>query len=195
MKTNSRVTTTTRAKRADKPAALPPTQHASKEDYQQFAENSELQVEHQTVPGFLRRIAHRWHMDDLIKFGQKVGRTADSMQLAWIATVDPHLGQIRMFPVPLLQRVYQVMAPTQGWPSIIEAAALEDARADEAETLRKVAKAEKQLRELRDITERADDVTVLESVETLRRFLEADLARMQLELQQPAAVPAPVQVA
>lgn len=81
-------------------------------------EGAEQMVEHLTVPGFLRRIApHRWHLDDITRFGSQAGRAADALQLSYVTTIDRQLGMLRTFPVPFLMRVYEVMAPKHGWPA------------------------------------------------------------------------------
>jgi hypothetical protein len=85
-------------------------------DFDQLIATGET-VEHVTVPGFLRRIPHPWHITDLTRFGDQVGRVAEAMQLSYLTTIQPQLGMIRVFPLPLLQRVYELMAPQFQWPS------------------------------------------------------------------------------
>ena len=91
-------------------------------------------VEHLTIPGFIRRAPHRFHMDEIMRFGDKVTRIAESLQVSYLTTIDRQLGQIRLFPVPLLERVYAVLATQFGWEPIAEVPrAIEDRH---AETLR-----------------------------------------------------------
>lgn len=73
-------------------------------------------VEHLSIPGFMSRFQHRWHMDDINRFGKQVGRTAEDLQLAYMTINDRSLGVIRVFPVPLLARIYQLLRGQFGWP-------------------------------------------------------------------------------
>lgn len=145
---------------------------------------AELTIAHATIPGFMRRIPHKWHLDDITRFGDKVGRAAEAMQLAYITTVDGSLGTIRVFPCPFLQRIYQIMAPQHNWPAVIEAepTALEDGRAVQRETLRADERADQHLAQL---SERADNVDVLTAVQTIREFLQGDMARLRSEIEAP----------
>lgn len=152
---------------------------------------AELTIAHATIPGFMRRIPHKWHLDDITRFGDKVGRAAEAMQLAYITTVDGSLGTIRVFPCPFLQRIYQIMAPQHNWPAVLDAepSALEDGRAVQRETLRADERADQHLAQL---SERADNVDVLTAVQTVREFLQGDMARLRSEIEAP---PAPTIVA
>src|SRR5262245_41109811 len=89
------------------------------EDFEQMDQTAG--VEHLSVVAFMRRMAHRWDIDDMTRFGNKVGKVAESMQLAYLTGVDKSLGTIRIFPVPLLERVYKVLSAQFGWPQIIDA--------------------------------------------------------------------------
>jgi hypothetical protein len=89
------------------------------EDYAHLQEDAPL-VEHLTIPGFLRRISHRWTLDDIARFGNKVGRAAESCHLAYMPQVDGSLGVLRSFPVPMLRRIYDLMAPSHRWPQLPE---------------------------------------------------------------------------
>jgi len=83
---------------------------------------SQPMVEHLTVTEFMSRIPHptRWHLDDINRFGDKVGWTANSIQLARMMVQSDSLGLIRVFPVPLLMRIYTVIAPQFNWPKLPE---------------------------------------------------------------------------
>ena len=65
-------------------------------------------VEHLTIPGFIRRCPHRFHLMEITRFGDQVGKIAESLQISYLTTIDRSLGMIRLFPVPLMVRVYQV---------------------------------------------------------------------------------------
>lgn len=139
-------------------------------------------VEHTTVPGFLRRIEHPWHIDDLTRFGDKVGRVAEAMQLSYLTTIQPQLGMIRVFPLPLLQRVYELMAPQFQWPA--EPLVLLEGRRALREDLRKH---ERAAQDLSSIAESVDNVEVLTAVQTVRDFLTTDIARLKQEIGTPAS--------
>ncbi len=88
-------------------------------DAAELAESQPM-VEHLTVTEFMQRIPHpnRWHLDDINRFGDKVGWTARSIQLARMMVQSPSLGLIQVFPVPLLQRIYTILAPQFNWPTL-----------------------------------------------------------------------------
>src|ERR1041384_6675246 len=78
-------------------AVKPTTQTIDLRDFDQLAGEA-LQIEHQTIPGFLRRLPHKWHLNDITRFGDQVGRVSEAMQMAYITAVDKSLGVIRAFP-------------------------------------------------------------------------------------------------
>src|SRR5205809_6373994 len=82
--------------------------HIDINDFEQSALGAQT-VEHVSVPGFMSRIASGWALDDMTRFGDKVGRVAEAMQLVFITTNQTRLGIIRVFPLPLLQRVYEIL--------------------------------------------------------------------------------------
>jgi predicted RNase H-like nuclease len=105
------------------------------------------------------------------------------MQLVYMTAVDRSLGVLRVFPLPLLERVYTINAPQFGWPAIANGEMLEDGRRAQRETLRKDERADQLLQE---ITERADDVEVLSSAKSLREFLQSEMASLRQQLEAPA---------
>lgn len=132
-------------------------------------------VEHLTIAGFLRRVPHRFHMDEILRFGDKVGKIAESLQVSYLTTIDRQLGQVRLFPVPLLVRVYQVLAAQFGWEPMNEVRALEDAG---AETLRAHERTRKRLEAVAgDITEPA----VAQALQLVLNWLENDAKRLRGE--------------
>jgi hypothetical protein len=149
-------------------------------DFDQLANEQLAQIDHMTIPGFLRRIPHKWHLDEITRFGDKVGRAADAMQLSYLTSIDRSLGVIRVFPLPLLQRIYAIMSPQFGWPTIIEHEALEDGRRAQREALKKLERTEQGLDE---IMQRADNVDVLASFQAAREFIHATAQKLRLELQ------------
>lgn len=155
-------------------------------DFDQLAACEGVQVEHQTIPGFLRRIPHKWHLDEITRFGDKVGRAAEAMQLSYFTAIDRSLGVIRVFPLPLLQRVYAIMAPQFHWPAVIEMESLEDGRRAQREALRKRERADK---DLEDLLETADNVEVLTAVQAVRDFLASEMNRLRHEIEAPAPPP------
>jgi hypothetical protein len=151
--------------------------HIDINDFEQFALGAET-VEHVSVPGFMARIAHGWALDDMTRFGDKVGRVADAMQLVFITTNQTKLGIIRVFPLPLLQRVYEILSPQFGWPRIIDAGALpiEDGRQALRDELQK---AERSLADLSSIAEHTDNVDALQSIQEVRDFLTGKIAELR----------------
>lgn len=150
--------------------------HIDINDFEQFALGTET-VEHVSVPGFMSRIAHGWALDDMTRFGDKVGRVADAMQLVFITTNQTKLGIIRVFPLPLLQRVYEIMAPMFNWPRIVDGVlAIEDGRQALRDDLRQHERAD---HDLSSIAEHVDNVEVLTALQTVREFLGTDIARIR----------------
>jgi hypothetical protein len=160
---------------------LPEPPQQLQEDFDESA--PELVVEHATIPGFLRRIPYRFSMEDLTRFGTKVGKAAEAMQIAFITTVERSLGTIRVFPLPLLRRVYEVMGMQFGWPKIIEVEipGLPSGGINPAETL----KAHERLEQyLRGALEMAADDTVQHSITVVLQWLEMDCERIRKDLGQ-----------
>jgi hypothetical protein len=145
----------------------------------------EMDIEFLTVPGFIRRVPYRWHLDDITRFGDKVGRVAEALQVAYITRIDRHLGVIRVFPEALLRRVYEILAGQYGWPRIIEA--LPEGSADETAPIREELRAaEKAEKALEPICERVDDVCVIEALRVVRTYLEQHGAELRGKLSETA---------
>jgi hypothetical protein len=176
-------TSTAQARRTHQPTQPRPPMGPPagvQQDFDELAQQTAM-VEHLTVPGFLRRIPHRWHFDDITRFGDKLGRVAESMQLAYLTTVDRSLGVIRIFPLPLLKRVYEVMSAQFGWPQIIDAPipGLPAGVDNGAEALRAHERVDKHLRSL---LEGATDGNVQHSIAVVLHWLSEDSARIRKEL-------------
>ncbi|MGB8167614.1 MAG: hypothetical protein WCF18_08985 [Chthoniobacteraceae bacterium] len=163
---------TTQSRRQQRPAPVTSAAPAVEQDFDQLAEAAK--IEHLTVPGFLRRVSNRWHMEDITRFGDKVGRAAEAMQLSYMTTVDRSLGVIRVFPVPLLQRIYQIMSVQFGWPQIVEAEvpALDDPRRVQEETLRSHERIMKHLQAL--LSAAVDDIDLQASLAVVLQWLDHD---------------------
>ncbi len=135
-------------------------------------------VEHATVPGFMRDVAMatstRWHMDDLSRFGDKLGRVAEAMQIAYVTAVDRSLGVIRVFPLPLLRKVYGTMARQFNWPIFPETLALPSNQ--DSETLGSHARLYQMLKDLEPL---APDISVRGSIGVVLGFLERDAERLR----------------
>lgn len=144
-------------------------------DFEQLAADQASHVEHQTIPGFLRRIPHKWHLNEISRFGTEVGRAAEAMQLVYMTAVDRSLGVIRVFPLPLLERVYTLMGPQFSWPALAEVPALENGRA-QREELRKHETAKNHLQAA---AEHAPSREVAEALQTVLDWLEAETQRMK----------------
>lgn len=145
-------------------------------DFDQLTAAGET-VEHVTVPGFLRRIPHPWHIDDITRFGDKVGRVAEAMQLSYLTTIQPQLGMIRVFPLPLLQRVYELMAPQFQWPG--EPLALIEGNRVKMDELRKAERLTNQINELLSST---DEPKVVEAATVLLNSLETTATTLRQEI-------------
>lgn len=149
------------------------------QDYQEVAEQQEQIVEHLSIPGFLKRIPHRWHMEEITRFGDKVGRAAESMHLAYLTGIDRSLGTVRVFPVPLLQRVYTVMSSAMGWPTLVEFDALEDGKKADRDKLKKHERVQSILEE---IASSVDDVDISQALMKVQSFVREDLEKRRKEL-------------
>lgn len=165
------------------------SQPAAAQDFEQLSQQESI-VEHLTIPGFLRRIPYKWHIDEITRFGDKVGRAAESLQIAYLTTVDRSLGVIRVFPAPLLQRIYQILSAQFGWPQIIDLdpPALDDPRRVQQETLRSH---ERLAKHMRAILEMAENPDVQHSIAVVVEWIEHDCQRIRQELGLPEPTPAP----
>lgn len=112
-------------------------------DLDLLAEVSAGQVEHRTVLEFLRSIPHGWQADDIVRFGDKVKRIAEAVQLPFVPQPHPQLGVIRIYPVPLLEWVYTMLSKQFHWPA--PALVLEDGAREQREELRRHEGAKKHL--------------------------------------------------
>jgi hypothetical protein len=161
--------------------AVKPNQTIDLHDFEQLAGEA-LQIEHQTIPGFLRRLPHKWHLTDITRFGDQVGRVSEAMQMAYITAVDKSLGVIRAFPLPLLQRVYEIMAPQFNWPMIIDAPELEDGRRAQRDALQKN---ERLTAQIRDLMSDADEPPIIEAASVILNSLEANAAKLRESIDAP----------
>jgi hypothetical protein len=118
-------------------------------------------IEYMTVPAFIHRQTGMSNFDDMTRFGDRVGRVADAMQLIFQTTMHRQLGPLRAFPRPLLERVYRIMSRQLGWPELIETPALNDGQAEQNAADGRV---EEHLRVLR---EAATDERVRESIDVV----------------------------
>lgn len=139
-------------------------------------------VEHLTIPGFIRRCPHRFHLAEIHRYGSEVNKAAESLCVSYLTTIDRQLGQVRLFPVPLLTRVYQVMASQFGWEPMGETHALEDSRAEE---LRANERARKRLA---SVVEQIDNPAVAQAMGVVLSWLDNDARRLRGE-PTPAAAP------
>ena len=171
--------TTARQTRNTPPTAAA-TRPAVEQEFEQI-QSPENIVEHCTVPGFLRRVPNRWHLEDIQRFGDKVGRIAESLHIGYLTTVDRSLGQIRVFPVPLLQRIYDTMAPTFGWPQILDLPA-PGLPAQEQANRDALRSHERLVKLLRALLEAAPNLDVQHSTAVVIQWLETDGERIRGEL-------------
>lgn len=183
-------TKTTRANRRQAaPAALYSGRDANEQMIQQAFDGLNAQapiVEHLTIPGFMRLIDHRWSLDDIRRFGDRMGQMAESMCLAYLTATDASLGILRMFPAPLLRRVYDIMAPQFGWPVIVN---VDTPELEEVKKKRDAIKAnERALRRLGEVIADTEDVAQLEVLRASVKVIEAQTAELRGEtLPEPTA--------
>jgi hypothetical protein len=184
MRFNRRMTTHNRT------ATARTARRVSETAEREFEQVEELPIiAHMTVPAFMRRITSKWHFDDITRFGDKVGRAAEALQLSYLTTFDGQLGTIRVFPYPLLERVYRVMSGAHpNWPKIVDAdpPTLDDVSRVSRETL---LAHERVATHLRVVLDAAEDDGVRASIVDVLDWLERDCAKLRERL------PAPVEPA
>src|ERR1043166_2355254 len=78
------------SQRQQRPSQTPSPVPQVEQDFDHLAEAAK--IEHLTIPGFMRRVSNRWHIEDITRFGDKVGRAAEALQLSYMTTVDKSLG-------------------------------------------------------------------------------------------------------
>lgn len=98
---------------------IEPARDSHIQDHYQHMPEDAPAVPHMTIPAFLRSVDYKWNMLDIERFGAKVGRTAESLHVSFTLAFDRSLGNLRAFPVPMLRRIYDLMAPGFGWPAVI----------------------------------------------------------------------------
>jgi hypothetical protein len=173
--TQPRNRTTNRA-RGGRRSADPPADHDRNE-----LQHDSLVIAHMAVPEFMGRIPHEWHITDFNRFGDLVGKTAESAHLSYLTKFHRKFGMIRIFPVPMLQRVYRILAPQLGWPEIIDAEApqLSDGQIASREALIAHERVQVHLEAMRDA---AQDPSVKTSIGVVLESVEADCQRLRAEL-------------
>ena len=154
-------------------------------DFDYLSELSTTQVEHQTVLEFLRTVPHKFHPDYVERFGGKVSRMANALQLAFVPAINPKLGVIRTYPVPLMQWMYTLQAPQFGWPAL--PLALEDLAREHREELRQHEGAKKHLAAA---VEHAPTPAVREALAVVLTWLEGETKRIRGTVEPLKAVPA-----
>jgi hypothetical protein len=138
----------------------------------------ELVVEHRTIAGFLRIAPHRFHLDEIVRFGKKVGDVAESMQLAYMTTIDSQLGVLRVFPVPLMRRVYDILADQFHWAQFpAELSAIPEEVAAELKAKERLA------RLLRATMEAAPGPQLQQSSSDVLQWVESEIGRLRNHLE------------
>ena len=132
-------------------------------------------VEHLTIPAFLRRCPHRFHLQEIHRFGSEVSKAAESLCVSYLTTIDRQLGMVRLFPVPLLTRVYQLMSTQFGWEEMIEAKPLEDSATQDLRSK------ERAREKLASVAEHVDNPMVANAMKVVLDWLEQDARRMKGE--------------
>lgn len=136
----------------------------------------ESPIEFCTVTAYMRRIPHRWNLEDIERFGTKVGRVAEAAHLAYLTTMDPVVGPVRVFPLPFLQRVYEIQRVNFSWPPETASPSLPAALESDRATLKAH---ERLVRLLRAAAEAAPDEVVQQSGETMLTWLESEIGRLR----------------
>lgn len=173
---------TTRTRHTNRQPKHEPGQDLDTRQFEEMPDPRDV-VEHLTIPGFIRRAPHRFHLDELTRFGDKVARVAESLQVSYLTTVDSSLGVIRLFPVPLMVRVYQVMATQFHWNPYTEPLILEDGGA--AQMLRSSERAKKHLQSIATLPE---NPAVTEAMAVVLQWLDEETRRLGGD---PAPAPEP----
>lgn len=145
-------------------------------------------VEHLTVPGFIRRAPRRFHLDEITRFGDKVSRVAESFQISYLTTVDSSLGIVRLFPVPLMVKVYTVLANQFHWQPWCEP--IDGDGRGPAELLRVTERARKNLQAATEGTEMPPEVATAMAV--LVGWFESETRRLGAESPAPIPTPTPL---
>jgi hypothetical protein len=167
-------------------AKTPRNGNQSLPDLELLAEVSAGQVEHRTVLEFLRSIPHPWQADDIVRFGDKVRRMAEAVQLAFVPQPHPQLGVIRIYPVPLLEWVYTMLSKQFHWPA--PAMVLEDGAREQREELRRHEGARKHLEAAAG---HAPTAAVNDALAIVLNWLEGETKRLRGEVEPLKTVPAP----
>jgi hypothetical protein len=151
--------------------------NANHPDYfAQLADISVSTVEHCTVAEFLNRCRVR-NPDDIIRFGDKARKLADSLLLAWVTTTNDSLGVLRILPVPLMKYLYTQMAAQFGWPALV--AELEDSK-------------ERELRKRRNVLHQLDEA-ISDAPENVKSALQLVTKYLECATGEPAkATPPPL---
>jgi hypothetical protein len=152
-----------------------------------FASAPTAQVPYQTIHEFIQTVPHTWSLDDIDRFGYRATRMAFALQLAIVRGHNADVGELRVFPVAFLEWVYTKMARECRWPSLTDAQASAEGRVAQRLELRRRERAAVSLQEL---SEGADNVEVLTSIEKVREFVNADIARLRTEIEAPLPAPA-----
>lgn len=145
-------------------------------------------VEHCTVREFMRRVPHRWSLEDMFRLGDKVKRSAEALQIAFVTTTDPTLGLVRVYPLPMVRGIYDVLAAQFGWPKIIDAE-IPGLPGTGGSTIRTPQRHERMRQHLRSLAEVVEDEGVHGLIAGLLDWIEEDLARMAQEAQPASPTP------
>lgn len=144
-------------------------------------------VEHVTIAGFIRRCPHRFHINDVIRFGDQSRKIAESLGVSYLTTTDRQLGQVRLYPRPMLERIYANMAASSGWEALNEVRQLEEssaaARADERTCKR-----------LEVAASAIDDPAVAQAMRIVIAHLEGNARRLRGEPEIEAAPAQPLEL-
>ena len=178
MKQTNRIPKTSRVSHSHAASSIP--------DFEHLADVATAQVEHRTVLQFLRTIPHKWHPDEMARFGDKVRRMAEALQLAFVPAMNDHLGVIRAYPVPLMQWMYTQLATQFGWP--LGPLALDDGAQMQREELRRAEGAKKHL-EAAAAQHAPPTPEVAGALETVLAWLESETRRLRGGDTPPSPVP------
>ena len=174
-----------------------PRTHSVSQESEQFAEMPDPReiVEHLSIPGFVRRAPRRFHLDELTRFGDKVARVAESMQISYLTTIDSSLGIVRVFPVPLMIKVYSIMAQQFHWAPWQEP--LEPGAAGSAQLLKAHERARRNLEAAACGSATAMPAHVAEAMQITMAWLDSEAGRLRADAGpegEPPAEAAPLRV-
>jgi hypothetical protein len=145
---------------------------------------STVEIEYVTVSQFLRRLRNEkpWGFQNVAKFGGQLNKIADGFGMTFQSAVDPTLGPLRVYPVALVAKIYAEMAPQLGWPRIIEALPVPQAKPSDQAARAELELKDGMVKHLRMLASASQDTQVRSSAQVLLGTMEREVRALQREL-------------